>query len=80
MAQEISKKVVDSVTIALNKKEGEVTPESNFKNDLGADSIDMLEVIIQIEKNCGVRFENEKEFIGIKTVRDIVSLVEKKIF
>ncbi len=59
----------------LNVNEGEVKPESKFVDDLGADSLDLDELIMALEK-----FEIEipdEEAEKIQTVGDVVAYIEK---
>ena len=53
----------------------EINEESKFVDDLGADSLDIVQMLIAMEKEFGVSFEDE-EIAEIKTVRDAVSLIE----
>ena len=55
----------------------EINEDSKFFDDLGADSLDIVQMLIAMEKEFGVSFEDE-EITEIKTVRDAVSLIEKK--
>ena len=55
----------------------EINEESKFIDDLGADSLDIVQMLIAMEKEFGVSFEDD-EIAEIKTVRDAVSLIEKK--
>lgn len=55
----------------------EINEDSKFVDDLGADSLDIVQMLIAMEKEFGVSFEDE-EITEIKTVRDAVSLIEKK--
>ncbi len=55
----------------------EINEESKFVDDLGADSLDIVQMLIAMEKEFGVSFEDD-EIAEIKTVRDAVSLIEKK--
>ena len=50
-----------------------VTPEASLKNDLGADSLDAVEIIMDIEDEFDVKIENTE---SIKTVADVVKIVE----
>lgn len=55
----------------------EINEDSKFVDDLGADSLDIVQMLIAMEKEFGVSFEDD-EIAEIKTVRDAVSLIEKK--
>ena len=59
--------------IAKNK---EVTLESNIK-DLGLDSLDIVDLLMDMEEKYGIEFENE-EMSSLVTVRDVVKAVESK--
>ena len=59
----------------LNLDESEITPEKSLKNDLGADSLDVVEVAMMLEREFNVKFdENETE--KIQTVNDLYELIE----
>ncbi|WP_041138936.1 acyl carrier protein [Beduini massiliensis] len=53
-----------------------LTEESNFK-DLGIDSLDLVDLVFQMEEALDVQFEDE-ELLTIKTVGDLIHLVEAK--
>ena len=57
--------------------EAEIQPESAFIDDLGADSLDIVQMLMAMEKEFGVSFEDE-ELTKIKTVKDAIDLIEKK--
>ena len=52
----------------------EITPEANLTNDLGADSLDSVEVIMEIEKDFNVSIKDE-DWERVKTIDDIVKLI-----
>ena len=59
----------------LNVEEAIVKPESKFTEDLNADSLDVVELVMAIEEKFGVEIpDNEAE--KIKTVGDVVSYIE----
>lgn len=55
----------------------QITEESKFVDDLGADSLDIVQMLISMEKEFGVSFDDD-EITGIKTVKDAIALIEKK--
>lgn len=61
----------------LDLDENEVTLESNIREDLGADSLDMVDLIMSIEDAFDIKVE-ESDTASIKTVGDIVNYIEKK--
>ena len=60
----------------LGVDENEVTPEASFTNDLGADSLDTVELIMEFEKEFNIAIpDDQAENIG--TVGDAVSYIEE---
>ncbi len=72
---EIKGKVVSIIVDKLGVDEGEVTLEANFTNDLGADSLDTVELIMEFEKEFNIAIPDE-EAEKIQTVGDAVSYIE----
>ena len=69
-------KVIEIVKEQLNV-EVEVTAESSFKDDLGADSLDLLELVMAFESEYGVEIPPE-DLEGVNTVGDIIEYISKK--
>ncbi len=63
---------------SLSIDESKVTPEADFVTDLGADSIDLVEIYMGLEDEYGCSIPDE-ELPNIKTVKDLVDFVEKHI-
>lgn len=59
----------------LNVEESEVTDAASFTNDLGADSLDTVELIMEFEKQFGISIPDEQAET-IQTVGDAVSYIE----
>lgn len=72
---EIQNKVVSIIVNKLGVSESEVTPESNFTEQLGADSLDTVELIMEFEKEFDIQIADE-EAEGIRTVADAVAYIE----
>ena len=60
----------------LNLDESEITPAKSLTSDLGADSLDVVEVAMMLEREFNVKFE-ESETEKIQTVNDLYELIEK---
>ena len=60
----------------LRLKDTEVTPDSKIKEDLGADSLDILQILMTIEEEHGIVIPDES-LAEFKTVQDIVDYLEK---
>ena len=73
---EIESKVKEIIVEKLGVDEAEVKPEASFTNDLGADSLDTVELIMEFEKEFGVQIPDQ-DAEGITTVGDAISYIEK---
>lgn len=73
----ISEKVTEIIIDKLGVDASEVTPEASFTNDLGADSLDTVELIMEFEKEFDISIPDE-EAEGILTVGDAISYLEKQ--
>ena len=62
----------------LSLDESEITPEKSLNNDLGADSLDVVEVSMMLEREFNLKFA-ESDTEKIKTVGDLYALIEKYI-
>ena len=60
MAEEIESKVKEIIVSKLGVDESEVKPEASFTNDLGADSLDTVELIMEFEKAFGISIPDDK--------------------
>ena len=72
---DISEKVKAIIIDKLGVDENEVTNEASFTNDLGADSLDTVELIMEFEKEFDVQIPDDKAE-AITTVGDAVSFIE----
>ena len=57
---EIAQKVKQIIIDKLGVEESEVTPEASFTNDLGADSLDTVELIMEFEKEFNISIPDEQ--------------------
>ena len=64
------------IATKLNVSEREITPEKNLFNDLGADSLDVVELLMILESEFNVKF-SEDDTANVKTVGDLYELIEK---
>ena len=73
---EIASRVKAIIVDKLGVEESEVTETANFTNDLGADSLDTVELIMEFEKEFGISIpDDQAEKIG--TVQDAVAYIEE---
>lgn len=75
---EINGKVVEIITDKLGVDASEVKLESSFTNDLGADSLDTVELLMEFERVFGIKIPDE-ETSGIATVGDAIAKVAEKL-
>lgn len=73
---EIATKVKAIIVEKLGVDEKDVTPEASFTNDLGADSLDIVELIMELEKDFNVTIP-ESEAENIATVGDAINYIEQ---
>jgi len=73
----ISEKVTKIIVDKLGVDESEVTHEANFTNDLGADSLDTVELIMEFEKEFDISIPDENAE-QIQTVGDAVAYLEEQ--
>ena len=77
MSQEILEKVSSIVSEQLSVEASEVKADSNFQNDLGADSLDTVELVMALEEAFEIEIPEEAAE-GIATVGDAVKFIEDK--
>lgn len=75
---EIKQKVDEIIDYYLVPIDGKFTPESRLIDDLEADELDQVEVIMQVEKQFNINIP-DSEWILVKTVQDIYNIVEQKL-
>ena len=76
--EEIVIQVKDVIVDKLGAEESDVTETANFTNDLGADSLDTVELLMEFERVFGIKIPVE-EASQIATVADAVKYVEEKV-
>ena len=74
---DIEAKVKEIIVNKLGVDDGQITPEASFTNDLGADSLDAVELVMEFEKAFNLQIPDEDaEKIG--TVGDAVNYIKSK--
>jgi acyl carrier protein len=72
----IDEKVKQIVVEQLGVDEGEVTPKASFVDDLGADSLDQVELVMAFEEGFDLEIPDEAAE-KIRTVQDAIDYIEK---
>ncbi|MCH8903214.1 MAG: acyl carrier protein [Bacteroidetes bacterium] len=75
---DISSRVKSIIVDKLNVNESEVTPQASFTNDLGADSLDTVELIMEFEKEFNISIPDE-EAEKITTVGQSIEYLEASL-
>lgn len=73
---EIFDKIKSIISDELNIDQAKITKEANIREDLGADSLDAVEVIMALEDEFGITIDDDTAQ-NFKTVGDLVDYVEK---
>lgn len=77
-SKEILDKVKDMIASQLGKSEDEITPDSSFIEDLGADSLDLVELIMSMEDEFGLEISDE-DAENIVTVQDALNFIRDSL-
>jgi len=72
----VEEKVKKIICETLEVNEEDVVPEASFVDDLGADSLDQVELIMAMEEEFGISISDE-EAEKLLTVRDAIEYIEK---
>lgn len=70
-------KIKELIAKQLNKPVEEISEEKEIVKDLGADSLDIVEMLMGLEEEYGITVSDE-DSVNIKTVGDIVKLIDEK--
>jgi acyl carrier protein len=74
----VTEKVKKMIVEQLEVNESEVVPEAKFIDDLGADSLDIVELVMALEDEYGIEIPDE-EAEKIETVGDAIKYIEEHI-
>ena len=74
---EIAEQIVPIIAEKLGVNESEVTMDASFTNDLGADSLDTVELMLDFEKKFGISIPDDQQE-NIVTVGDVIRLIEEE--
>jgi acyl carrier protein len=75
-AETIEARVKEIICEQLGLSEEEVRPDASFIEDLGADSLDIVELVMALEEEYNIEVSDE-DAEKIRTVRDLVSYIER---
>ena len=69
-------RIIDIIKEQLNIDDVEITEDTSFKDDLGVDSLDLLELVMAFEEEYNIEL-NPEELEGISTVGEIMEFIKK---
>lgn len=78
MMDDIAKKIIEIIAEELNMDENTISLESTFTDDLGADSLDVCQIIMRLEEMYEITIDDDAA-MNIKTVGDAVEQLEKVV-
>jgi acyl carrier protein len=78
MASDIEKKVKAIIMEQLGVSEEELKPEASFVDDLGADSLDLVELVMALEEEFGQEIPDE-DAEKITTVQDAINYINERL-
>jgi acyl carrier protein len=76
--EELEKKVKEIIVNKLSVSEDKITPDASFINDLGADSLDTVELVMEFEKEFNIQIPDEDQE-KIRTVGDAINYLKEKL-
>ncbi|MBU2552087.1 MAG: acyl carrier protein [Proteobacteria bacterium] len=74
----VEQKIIGIVSEQLSVDEADVVPSATFVDDLGADSLDLVEMIMAMEEEFDVKIEDEEAEL-IKTVQDAIDFIKNRM-
>ncbi|OGP97385.1 MAG: acyl carrier protein [Deltaproteobacteria bacterium RBG_19FT_COMBO_52_11] len=78
MEKSVERKVIEIIVEQLGVSEDEVAMEASFIDDLGADSLDLVELIMAMEEEFGLEISDE-DAEKIQTVQDVVNYINEHV-
>ncbi len=76
MSEELKKQVIGIISEQLGLDEEEIKLEASFVDDLGADSLDIVELVMALEEEYGIEIPDE-DAEKIKTVQDAITYIQE---
>jgi len=74
----VEEKVMEIISQKLNLSKDQIKPEASFVDDLGADSLDLVELVMAMEEAFGMEVPDE-DAEKLRTVKDVIDYVKSKV-
>ena len=68
-------KMKEIIAAQLGVEEDQITPDTSFKEDLGADSLDLFEMVMALEENYGIEIPTD-DLGQLETVADVIDYIQ----
>ncbi len=75
--EKLLNQVIEVIADTLSVKKEGITEDTDLVEELGVDSLDMVDLVLAMEQEFGIEIKDEDITPDVKTVRDIVGLLEK---
>jgi acyl carrier protein len=75
---DVQKRIIELIAEQLERDPSEITPEMSFADDLGADSLDLVELIMTVEEEFNIEIPDD-EAEKIKFVKDAINYVKARL-
>lgn len=76
--EEIVEKVTDVLVDEFEIEISKITPDASLKDTLDIDSLDIVDLVVLIEQNFGIKLTSQ-DFVGITTFQDFCNLLNRRI-
>jgi acyl carrier protein len=78
MNEQVSKTVTEILVNKIGLEESEITPDANFIKDLGIDSLDFAELIMEFEQAFDIKI-NDDDAAGLATISEVLDFIQSKV-
>ncbi len=75
---DVAQRIIELIAEQLDRDAAEISPEMSFADDLGADSLDLVELIMNVEEEFNIEVPDD-EAEKIKFVKDAIDYVKSRI-
>ena len=76
--EEIAEKAADVLADEFEIEKSDITPDASLKDTLGLDSLDLVDVVVLVDKYFGVTLK-APDFVGVVTFKDFYELLNSKV-